>query len=129
MNQIVQLLFAFGLVQLVQSHGFMVSPAARNCMWRYGWGTPKNYDDNQLWCGGRSIKETFFFPLVNEGVNISLGCAEGIDGSKKSKNFESEFDLVHYKNLFFSGAWKMAALGGKCGVCGDPADQQNQPHA
>ncbi|XP_066920226.1 uncharacterized protein [Clytia hemisphaerica] len=56
----------------------MVSPAARNCMWRYGWGTPKNYDDNQLWCGG---------------------------------------------------AWKMAALGGKCGVCGDTADQTNQPHA
>ena len=27
------------------------------------------------------------------------------------------------------GAWKMAALGGKCGVCGDTADQANQPNA
>ena len=29
----------------------------------------------------------------------------------------------------FSGAFKMAALGGKCGVCGDTADQPNQPNA
>ena len=52
MNQLIQLLLTLGLFQLVRSHGFMVNPPARNCMWRYGYGTPKNYDDNQLWCGG-----------------------------------------------------------------------------
>ena len=39
-------------IQLVKSHGYMRNPASRNCMWRYGFKTPVNYNDNELWCGG-----------------------------------------------------------------------------
>lgn len=33
-------------------HGIMSIPPMRSSMWRYGFSTPENYDDAQLWCGG-----------------------------------------------------------------------------
>merc|ERR1712121_6983 len=57
-------------------HGYMVSPPARNSMWRYGFPNPPNYTDNQLFCGG------------------------------------------------IRAQWKNKA----CGVCGDDASKDNQPH-
>ena len=30
---------------------YMKNPAARNCMWRFGFKNPKNYDDTGLYCG------------------------------------------------------------------------------
>lgn len=41
-----------------------MDPPARNCMWRFGYSTPVNYDDNQLWCGGRA-SETKSVSLIN----------------------------------------------------------------
>merc|ERR1739838_1076517 len=37
----------------VEGHGRLILPAARNCMWRFGFHNPKNYNDNELFCGGR----------------------------------------------------------------------------
>jgi len=37
---------------LVSGHGRLILPAARNCMWRFGFKNPKNYNDNALYCGG-----------------------------------------------------------------------------
>lgn len=38
----------------VFGHGYMRSPPARNSMWRFGFRqNGANYNDNQLWCGGR----------------------------------------------------------------------------
>ena len=31
-------------------------PAARNSMWRFGFGTPINYSDNEVFCGGVGSK-------------------------------------------------------------------------
>ena len=36
----------------VEPHGRLILPAARNCMWRFGFPNPKNYDDAGLYCGG-----------------------------------------------------------------------------
>lgn len=36
----------------VYGHGYMQKPAARNCMWRFGFPNPKNYGDNENFCGG-----------------------------------------------------------------------------
>ncbi len=33
-------------------HGRLIKPASRNAMWRYGFPTPVNYNDNEVWCGG-----------------------------------------------------------------------------
>ncbi len=48
-------------VKNVNSHGRLMDPPARNCMWRFGYSTPVNYDDNQLWCGGRASEAIHFF--------------------------------------------------------------------
>ncbi|KAK7075980.1 hypothetical protein SK128_004364 [Halocaridina rubra] len=39
----------------VNAHGFMSSPAARNSAWRFGFDTTPNYNDNELFCGGREV--------------------------------------------------------------------------
>ena len=49
---ILGLLVTLGLVQLISCHGYMENPPARNSMWRYGFPNPKNYGDNELFCGG-----------------------------------------------------------------------------
>ncbi|XP_033761477.1 uncharacterized protein LOC117343245 [Pecten maximus] len=36
----------------VHGHGYLKKPPSRSTMWRFGFNTPKNYDDNQLFCGG-----------------------------------------------------------------------------
>ena len=40
----------------IHSHGRLMSPPARNCMWRFGFGTPVNYNDNEVYCGGFGIQ-------------------------------------------------------------------------
>ncbi|OWF46337.1 uncharacterized protein LOC110455843 [Mizuhopecten yessoensis] len=36
---------------VVNGHGLMLDPPGRSSMWRVGFGTPSNYDDNGLNCG------------------------------------------------------------------------------
>ena len=45
------------------AHGRMEMPAARNCAWRYGFGTPVNYNDLELNCGGLGVQH-FTFGIV-----------------------------------------------------------------
>ena len=40
------------LVNKSFQHGYLEEPPARNCAWRFGFNTPKNFDDNGLNCGG-----------------------------------------------------------------------------
>ncbi|KAL4227828.1 hypothetical protein ACF0H5_013265 [Mactra antiquata] len=37
---------------LINGHGRMIEPAARNAMWRYDYKNPRNYNDMGLNCGG-----------------------------------------------------------------------------
>lgn len=37
-------------------HGRLMDPPARNSMWRFGFGTPINYSDNEVFCGGVGIQ-------------------------------------------------------------------------
>lgn len=39
-------------VDFIQGHGRMLEPPMRSSAWRYGFPTPKNYNDNELNCGG-----------------------------------------------------------------------------
>lgn len=45
---------AFNNVQDVHSHGRLIEPPSRSTMWRYGFNTPPNYNDHELYCGGFS---------------------------------------------------------------------------
>jgi len=56
MNLATPLIFVLGLFQLVHGHGYLKNPPARNYMWKAGFGTPRNYNFNQLWCGGKKNK-------------------------------------------------------------------------
>uniref|UniRef100_A0A8D8SYJ5 Chitin-binding type-4 domain-containing protein n=1 Tax=Cacopsylla melanoneura TaxID=428564 RepID=A0A8D8SYJ5_9HEMI len=40
------------LVNHVTSHGRLIEPPSRASMWRYGFNTPPNYNDHELYCGG-----------------------------------------------------------------------------
>ena len=53
-------LASLALIQLVQGHGYMEDPPARNSMWRYGFRNPKNYNDNENFCGGNIVCHTKF---------------------------------------------------------------------
>ena len=43
------------LLDNVYGHGRLIDPASRSSAWRFGWPTPKNYDDNQLYSGGFEV--------------------------------------------------------------------------
>lgn len=42
-------------ITTVHSHGRLLEPPARNTMWRFGFKTPPNYNDNELFCGGIGV--------------------------------------------------------------------------
>lgn len=44
----------FVVATLVNAHGRLMNPPARNAMWRFGYPNKVNYDDNELYCGGYS---------------------------------------------------------------------------
>ena len=37
----------------------LITPPSRASMWKLGYNSPTNFNDNQLNCGGKSVKETF----------------------------------------------------------------------
>jgi len=39
----------------VQGHGRLLEPPSRASMWRFGFQTPIDYNDNQLFCGGFTV--------------------------------------------------------------------------
>ncbi|XP_044734433.1 uncharacterized protein LOC123296832 [Chrysoperla carnea] len=47
-----QLLFVYEVL----GHGRLMDPPARNSMWRFGFPTPVNYNDNELFCGGYAVQ-------------------------------------------------------------------------
>ncbi|GFS09714.1 cell wall integrity and stress response component 4-like [Elysia marginata] len=52
-NRLLCVLFAFlTFTQRSEGHGYMIDPPARSSMWRVGFNTPVNYNDNALRCGG-----------------------------------------------------------------------------
>lgn len=40
----------------VTSHGSLIQPAQRSGAWRFGFQNPENYNDNQLFCGGKEVQ-------------------------------------------------------------------------
>jgi len=43
-------------VTQVVSHGRLIEPPSRASAWRYGFETPPNYNDHELYCGGFSVQ-------------------------------------------------------------------------
>ena len=49
------ILLLFAVIDGVSGHGRLIEPPSRASMWRFGYKTPINYDDNQMFCGGFSV--------------------------------------------------------------------------
>ena len=50
------ILAAAQLISIVSGHGYLTNPPSRNAMWRFGFKTEKNYNDNEQNCGGFSYQ-------------------------------------------------------------------------
>ncbi|XP_066992926.2 uncharacterized protein [Anabrus simplex] len=44
------------LLATVYGHGYLYNPPNRGSLWRFGYNTPVNYNDNQQFCGGRYVQ-------------------------------------------------------------------------
>ncbi|ESO86389.1 hypothetical protein LOTGIDRAFT_97145, partial [Lottia gigantea] len=42
----------------IHGHGRLINPPSRASMWRYGFDTPPDYNDNQGFCGGFNVQHT-----------------------------------------------------------------------
>ena len=51
-----QLLVLAVVTAAVSGHGRVSNPPSRASMWRVGYPTPANYDDNGLFCGGFGVQ-------------------------------------------------------------------------
>ena len=69
-------ILVFSLIEIISGHGRLMEPPARNSMWRFGYGTPINYSDNEVFCGGVGSK--YFSKLDIKAGQIN----------KKSKKFK-----------------------------------------
>ncbi|XP_059160493.1 uncharacterized protein LOC131944049 [Physella acuta] len=61
----------------VCSHGRLWEPPGRSTMWRRGYGTPINYQDNQLFCGGFGHQQSLGYRC---GV-----CGDPYDGMRENE--------------------------------------------
>ena len=52
--------------QHTEGHGRLLDPPSRASMWRFGYDNPKDYNDNQGFCGGRIYQ-------IQQGGNIVNG--------------------------------------------------------
>lgn len=43
------------LLDGVAGHGMMLDPPSRSSLWRIGFDAPKNYNDMELFCGGKDV--------------------------------------------------------------------------
>lgn len=55
-------ILCFGLLlvygpEMVDAHGRLIEPAARNSMWRFNYKNPRNYNDMGLNCGGFTVSK------------------------------------------------------------------------
>ena len=58
----------------IKGHGRLITPPSRASMWRQNYNNPPNYNDNQLFCGGRSVRRNVFIccKFFVESLSFSL---------------------------------------------------------
>ena len=61
--QFVSLLLLW-LLDVVTGHGRLLEPPSRASMWRLGFQNPKNYNDNQLFCGGVTVSIYIYIYII-----------------------------------------------------------------
>ncbi|XP_065561377.1 uncharacterized protein LOC136027884 isoform X2 [Artemia franciscana] len=54
MELFLQCLLVVAIGAGVKGHGRLIDPPSRSSAWRYGFGTPNNFNDHEIYCGGFS---------------------------------------------------------------------------
>lgn len=64
-KSVVLLVTIFGCqILAIHAHGMLMNPISRGSRWRVDPSAPRNYDDNQLYCGGFNVnKKKYFLPI------------------------------------------------------------------
>ena len=65
-------IFLSVVTDIVKGQGRLLSPPGRSSLWRFGYGTPINYNDNALTCGGIQVNYFLLFFLYSENWSISI---------------------------------------------------------
>ena len=47
------------IMNMIDGHAKMTEPPMRSSMWRFGYDTPVNYNDNELFCGGIQVSTIY----------------------------------------------------------------------
>lgn len=71
-QQILVAVLLVALVAFVSGHGYTEEPPSRSSMWRFGFQTPVNYDDSQLWCGGYQVRYLSFSHDLHDTFGATL---------------------------------------------------------
>lgn len=67
----IQIVIVFLVIGEIKGHGRMIEPPMRSSAWRYGFDTAKNYNDNELNCGGFAVSVTLVSPFFH-GVYFAI---------------------------------------------------------
>ena len=102
----VHMAFLSMLLVLVAGHGRLWDPPGRSTAWRRGFPNPINYQDNELYCGGRAVRKHTFclyflyhytpYAYYDEVVDAYDGCVVGgiIIPHTNILTFKFEFLLI-----------------------------------
>merc|ERR1711935_230275 len=55
-RETVFLLILFHALDMVACHARFIEPPSRSSMWRFGFNNPKDYQDNEGFCGGFGVQ-------------------------------------------------------------------------
>ena len=58
------LVLIFCFVYKVSGHARLISPPSRASMWRFGFPTPADYNDNEGFCGGYAVSTFVIFSIT-----------------------------------------------------------------
>ena len=77
----------------VEGHGRLIDPPSRATMWRYGFDTKADYDDNAGYCGGKSVSQSS--PVLSIYFSSPLGVTTQGEKRKKKKRKEKIYKTTH----------------------------------
>ena len=97
----VGLVLLSSLVFEIQGHGRLMEPVSRASAWRRGYPNPADYNDNQGYCGGYSVriltvffgefccfsKFLNFWKIMSAKISFALACQFSISMCEKNANF------------------------------------------
>ena len=82
------LVLIFCFVYKVSGHARLISPPSRASMWRFGFPTPADYNDNEGFCGGYAVSTFVTFSIKN------------IESTTRPKLFSYFINLNFHRYIF-----------------------------